>query len=130
MTERGRQLRRDSTFPERLLWGRLRDRRCGGLKFRRQQPLGPYVADYLCASAMVVVELDGRSHDDQQGYDQRRQEDLERMGYRVIRFTNDDVLKNLGGVVDAIAEACAPSPAPLPRGEGKPSPHPLPKGEG
>jgi len=105
MVGRARQLRRDSSFPERLLWSRLRAGRCAGLKFRRQQPFGPYVADYFCASARVVVELDGRSHDERQVEDRRRQEFLERQGLKVIRFTNDQVLRNLVGVVEAIAAA-------------------------
>jgi very-short-patch-repair endonuclease len=125
MIARGRQLRRESTFPERLLWSRLRDRRCGGLKFRRQQPIGPYVADFFCASIGVVVELDGRSHDDQGDFDRQRQAYLERQGLRVIRVTNDRVLADLDGVVEALTAACmqtppspGPSDPPLPEGEG------------
>ena len=106
MIARARELRRGSTFPERLLWGWLRNGRCAGLKFRRQQPLGPYVADYFCASARMIVELDGRSHEAQDVQDEERQEYLEQQGLRVIRFTNDHVLANLDGVVEAIAEAC------------------------
>jgi very-short-patch-repair endonuclease len=106
MTARARELRRESTFPERLLWGRLRNGRCAGLKFRRQQPLGPYVADYFCASARIVVELDGRSHDGQEAQDEDRENYLERQGLRVIRFSIDEVLANLEGVVEGIARAC------------------------
>jgi very-short-patch-repair endonuclease len=106
MIARGRRLRLESTFPERLLWGRLRDRRCAGLKFRRQQPLGPYVGDFFCASARIVVELDGRSHDGREGQDRERQEYLEQLGLRVIRFTNDHVLADLDGVVENIVAAC------------------------
>jgi very-short-patch-repair endonuclease len=118
MIARGRQLRRDSTFPERLLWGQLRDRRCANLKFRRQQPFGPYVADFFCESPRVVVELDGRSHEGRQAYDAERQQYLERQGLKVIRFTNDAVLTNLSGVVEAIAAACG-SPSPSERGQGE-----------
>ena len=112
MIARGRQLRQDAPFPERLLWGKLRNRRCAGLKFRRQQPLGPYVADFFCASARVVIELDGRSHTGQEVQDKERQRYLEEMGFKVIRFTNDRVLANLAGVVEAIAMACTPSSGP------------------
>ena len=73
MVARSRQLRRESSFPERLLWSRLRNGRCAGLKFRRQQPLGPYVADFFCPSARVAVELDGRSHDGREDEDNQRQ---------------------------------------------------------
>jgi len=95
------------------------------MKFRRQHPVGSYVVDFFCASAGVVVELDGRSHDDQQAADRRREEYLERKGLRVIRFTNDRVLADLDGVAEAIALECMgirPSPGPLGR--------PLPEGEG
>jgi very-short-patch-repair endonuclease len=113
MTARGRQLRHGAPFPERLLWGRLRDHRCLGLKFRRQQPVGPYVADFYCAAARVVIELDGRSHEGQQAQDEERQRYLEQQGLKVLRFSNDTVLTNLAGVVEAIAEACKkPSPGP------------------
>src|SRR5262249_43802960 len=73
MKERARQLRRASTVPERIIWGLLRDRRFKGHKFRRQHPVGPYVVDYYCASARLVVELDGRSHDDRGTADIERQ---------------------------------------------------------
>ena len=106
MIARARELRRESTFPERLLWSRLRNGRCAELKFRRQQPLGPYVVDYFCASARMVVELDGHSHEERDAQDEKRQEYLEQQGLRVIRFSNDEVLANLDGVVEAIATAC------------------------
>ena len=118
MIQRARQLRRDSSIPERLLWSRLRDARCGGLKFRRQRPVGPYVTDFFCASAGVVVELDGRSHDERQVYDDKWQRFLEQQGFRVLRFSNDRLLQDLDGVVEAIATACLPSPGP--------AGHPLP----
>jgi very-short-patch-repair endonuclease len=118
MVERGRELRHEASFPERLLWSRLRNHRLGP-RFRRQQPLGPYVVDFLCASARLVVELDGRSHEDQPKYDQERQEYLESQGWKVIRFTNDNLLADLDGVMEMIWATCAaaPSPYPLPKGE-------------
>jgi very-short-patch-repair endonuclease len=126
MITRGRQLRQKAPVPERLLWKRLRDRRCAGLKFRRQEPLGPYVVDYLCLSARIVVELDGRTHEGHGADDVRRQDYLERLGLRVIRFTNDQVLADLDAVVETIAAMCAPSRPPSPGPTG----HPLPEGEG
>jgi very-short-patch-repair endonuclease len=112
MIARGRQLRQEMTFPERLLWSRLRDCRLAGLRFRRQHSVGPYVADYYCPSTKVVIELDGRSHDGQRDKDRQRQDYLERQGLRVIRFGNDSVLKNLNGVLEAIADACKSAQPP------------------
>jgi len=94
------------TIPERLLWGKLRDRRLAGIKFRRQHPVGPYVADYYCPAASLVIELDGRSHLGQEAPDRERQDYLEGQGLRVIRFSNDKVIYNLIEVLKAIAEAC------------------------
>ncbi|MBN1942440.1 MAG: endonuclease domain-containing protein [Phycisphaerae bacterium] len=119
MIARSRQLRRDSSFPERLLWSKLRNHRCDELKFRRQHPIGPYVVDFFCASVGVVVELDGRSHEDQLFQDMKRQKYLEQQGFRVIRFTNDQLLSDLDGVVEAIIEACNPSHSGGGQGEGE-----------
>jgi len=106
MIDRSRDLRQDMTIPERLLWGKLRDRRLAGIKFRRQHPVGPYVADYYCPAARLVIELDGLSHLGQEVPDRERQDYLEGQGLRVIRFSNDKVIYNLAGVLKAIAEAC------------------------
>ena len=106
MIARARQLRRESTLVEQLLWGLLRDRRCAGLKFRRQQPVGPFVADFFCASARLVVELDGSIHEGQEAADEERQKYLEKQGLKVIRFTNESVLANLEAVAEEIAGAC------------------------
>ena len=121
MVARSRQLRRDSSFPERLLWGRLRGHRCG-LKFRRQQPIGPYVADFFCVAARLVIELDGRSHEGLEAQDKERQQYLERQGLKVIRFTNDGVLADLDGVMDVIVAECEARGTPSPGPTG----HPLP----
>jgi len=102
-TERAKQLRSDSTFPERLLWSRLRGKRLVGLKFRRQHAVGPYFVDFYCAVAQLVIELDGRTHDGRAAYDRQRTEFLEREGLRVVRYSNDDVLED----VDAVAEDIA-----------------------
>ncbi|MFO7900315.1 MAG: DUF559 domain-containing protein [Planctomycetota bacterium] len=105
MTDRARELRRRSTFPEILLWSRLRGGRAAGLKFRRQHVLGPYVTDFCCPAAWLVVELDGRSHDNTQEADAERTRYLEEKGYEVIRFTNDDVLRDVNAVVVSICRA-------------------------
>lgn len=114
---RSRQLRREAPIPERILWSLLRARRLAGLKFRRQQPIGPYIADFFCESAKIVVELDGRSHDKQEQADAARDEYLSTRGLRVLRIQNDDLLKNRQLVAEMIVEA-ATTPSPLGRGPG------------
>ncbi len=118
---RVRELRTDSTFPERLLWSRLRGKRLGGLKFRRQQVLGPYFVDFYCAEVRLVIELDRRSHDGRAAYDQQRTKFLEREGLRVIRYSNDDVLQDVDAVVEDIARNAGWSE------DGETIPQPLPK---
>jgi very-short-patch-repair endonuclease len=103
---RARQLRRDATIPERVLWSLLRDRRLNGVKFRRQHPIGPYIVDFYCGSHGLVVELDGRSHDDRGLEDRRRQEYLESVaGLRVIRVGNDDVFQDRESVLLGVLRA-------------------------
>ncbi len=106
MIHRARTLRRDSTIPEKVIWKRLRSRRCGQLKFRRQHPIGPYVADFFCQQLKLVVEIDGRSHDDTYIPDQVRQRYLEESGMEVIRFTNDRVIRDPNGVAESIWAWC------------------------
>ena len=101
---RARRLRREMTQAEKLLWSVLRNRGLGGLKFRRQYPIGSYVVDFYCHEIRLVVEVDGESHEGRQEADKQRQEFLEAFGYRVFRVTNDDVLKNLEGVALGIAK--------------------------
>jgi very-short-patch-repair endonuclease len=103
---RARELRQNSTIPERILWGLLRDRRLAGAKFRRQHRVGPYIVDFYCHCAKLVVELDGRSHDDRGLADRRRQDYLESVaGLRVIRFGNDDVLTDPESVMMGLMKA-------------------------
>ncbi|MBK9120613.1 MAG: endonuclease domain-containing protein [Phycisphaerales bacterium] len=106
LTARARCLRRAAPFPERLLWNRLRAKQVGGLKFRRQHPIGRYIADFYCAAAGLVIELDGMSHDDREEYDAERTRFIESQGLRVVRFTDDDVIQNVEGVVSRIACEC------------------------
>ncbi|MCP3903235.1 MAG: endonuclease domain-containing protein [Planctomycetes bacterium] len=100
--DRARTLRNRSTFPERLLWSRLRNRRLLGAKFRRQHPIGPFVADFYCADAHLVIELDGESHDDPES-DAARSRHLEQNGLSVVRVTNDEVLNDLDLVLERIS---------------------------
>lgn len=124
---RERELRRNQTEAERLLWGRLRGRRLLGARFRRQHPVGPYFADFACPELGLVVELDGSQDLAQGPHDAARSMFMRRHGYRVIRFWNDDVLLRIEEVVGAIAEALlTPHPGPL----REPVPLPAPRGEG
>ncbi|WP_197524730.1 endonuclease domain-containing protein [Botrimarina hoheduenensis] len=112
-------LRRDATHPESLLWDALRARQLNHFKFRRQHPIESFVVDFFCASAHLVIELDGESHTDRERQDQSRQQRLEVLGMRVLRFTNEEVLSNLEGVLAAIqrailASGADPSPSPSP----------------
>jgi very-short-patch-repair endonuclease len=97
----GRKLRRRATFPERLLWSRLRRRQLG-VRFLRQRPIGPYIVDFYCPSCKLAIELDGSSHIGRHEADMRRQRALEQMGVRFLRFTNGELLRDLDGVVAQI----------------------------
>ena len=123
MKSRARKLRKDATDAERLLWHYLRDRRLTAQKFRRQHVLGPYIVDFVCLVAKLVVEVDGGQHADRLEYDARRTRFLEREGYRVVRFWNHDVLTDVDAVLLAILklleENCGPSPRPSPRKRGE-----------
>ena len=101
-TRRARGLRQRSSIPERVLWSLLRDRRLGGLKFRRQVPVGPYIADYYCLDAALVVELDGASHDGRSAVDAERQRFIESQGVRVLRITNGDLVRDRVAVAEYI----------------------------
>jgi very-short-patch-repair endonuclease len=104
--DRARAMRREDTQAEARLWNALRARRLGGWQWRRQVPRGPFIVDFLCIEANLVVELDGGQHADQAEYDARRTEYLEGLGLRVIRFWNSAVLTNRDGVCDTILDAC------------------------
>jgi very-short-patch-repair endonuclease len=110
---RVKHLRVNATRAETLLWHQLRRKRVGGLRFRRQFPLGPYVVDFVCLAAKLVVEVDGPTHALAERRDERRTRWLESRGFRVIRFKNEDVTCDLESTVRAIAAALrefAPSP--------------------
>ena len=104
-------MRHEAVPAEQKLWQFVRNRQLFELKFRRQVPIGSYIADFSCASAGVIVELDGESHIGRERYDDLRTEWLEGRCYRVIRFGNRDVYDNIEGVLVAIAEACGISDA-------------------
>ena len=103
-TKIARRLRRDSTDAERRLWHRLRSRSMVGFKFVRQEPVGPYVVDFICREQRLIVELDGGQHADSKS-DLARDQWLADHGYRVLRFWNNDVMANIDGVLQTIATA-------------------------
>ena len=116
---RARALRKNLTDAERTMWAMLRGHRLNGLGFRRQFPIGPFVADFVCLAAKLVIEIDGGQHFSDAGEtrDARRTAYIENQGFRVLRFSNRDVLANRSGVLQTIAaavETSAPSPT-LPR---------------
>lgn len=109
MLRHARQSRHEMTEPERHLWSRLRAHRLGP-HFRRQHPIDDhFIVDFYCARARLCIEIDGDSHAEpaQARYDTERTRQLEERGYGVIRFSNREVMDNLPGVLEAIAEACA-----------------------
>ena len=116
--QRARALRKEPTPAERKLWAYLRYDRLG-LRFRRQQPIGPFIVDFCCSARRLVIEIDGDSHAVQVEYDKARTTYLRKCGYTVIRFTNEDVHRRFDGVVEETVRCCeelAPTPA-LPRKE-------------
>jgi len=106
---RAKQLRRTMTRAETLLWRYLKANRIDGLGIRRQAPIGNYVADFVCFSSKLIIELDGESHDfdERQKADQRRDAFFAAEGFQVLRFTNEQVMSNLEGVVEAIRQAAS-----------------------
>jgi very-short-patch-repair endonuclease len=125
LLKNAKNLRSHQTDAEQRLWYHLRAHRFLGLKFKRQKPIGPYIADFICESHRLAIEVDGGQHNEHEAYDKRRTAYLQGKGYRVLRFWNTDVLKNADAVLGAIRLAvgeAALSPTPLPQaGEGKAS---------
>ena len=107
-----KRLRTEQTPAEAKLWHVLRGTRFAGLKFRRQTVVGPYIVDFTCRAAMLAIEIDGDSHGITVKADARRTADIETHGWRVMRFTNADVMGNLDGVLERIAAFVSDSPSP------------------
>lgn len=113
------RLRKEMTDAERHLWRHLRLRQMKQCKFRRQYPIGPFVADFACLEQNLIIELDGGQHTERENYDARREQWLQKNGYRVIRFWNDQVLKETDAVLEVIWAALRPHPhLPPQAGEG------------
>jgi very-short-patch-repair endonuclease len=122
---KAQRLRRELTDAERKLWSILRNRQLYSAKFRRQQPIGPFIADFACQESRLIIEADGGQHAGS-AVDARRTQFLESKGYRVLRFWNNDILNNLDGVAQVIASALS-TPHPAQAAPESPSPS---KGEG
>ena len=98
------QLRKVSTPAERKLWSRIRNDQLG-VTFRRQHAVGNYIPDFCSPKAKLILEMDGSGHLDQQEYDEERTKYFESIGYKVIRFWNNDVMKDMDSVIRAIIQA-------------------------
>ncbi|HVZ85900.1 MAG TPA: endonuclease domain-containing protein [Polyangia bacterium] len=111
---RRRDLRRNATDAERVPWFQFRAKRFAGFKFRRQHSCGRYILDFYCPARTLAIELDGGQHFDpaKQAYDERRTEQLQKRGVRVLRFPNDLVFGELDAVLEAIAAALEISDGP------------------
>lgn len=103
-----RALRKEMPSAEQRLWHFIRKKQLGGFRFRRQHTVGPYIADFVCIEARLVIELDGDQHalDAAPARDAKRDADLESEGWTVLRFWNHEVYDNIDGVLDAILDAC------------------------
>ncbi len=119
LTPLAKQLRTEMTDAERKLWHRLRAGQAG-VKFRRQQPIGRYIVDFVCFEQKLIFELDGGQHADAIEKDGARTQWLESQGFTVLRFWNNDIMNNIEGVLMRILDALSPSPQPSPiKGEGE-----------
>lgn len=111
-TQRSRDLRNNATPAERKLWSAPSNRKLGGVRFNRQVVIRPYICDLVSRSAKLVIELDGGQHGNATAYDEARTKFLEKMGYQILRFWNNDVLENIEGVVRRIESALNDRPSP------------------
>jgi very-short-patch-repair endonuclease len=123
LPDRAKEMRRNPTEPEKFLWRNLSNGQLDGLKFRRQEVIGPYIADFMCPARSLIVEVDGDTHDEAK--DRLRDDVLEQFGFLVLRVTHADVMTNVEGVVEAIRVAAIgrssrhnSHPNPSPEGEG------------
>ncbi len=127
--ERARKLRKNATAAERKFWHRLRALKVLGQKFRRQVPIDLFIVDFACLPHRLIIEVDGATHstDGEIASDLRRQRYLESQGFMVLRFSNNDVVSNVDGVMDVVvgvldglsSETTAPTPGPSPQGGGE-----------
>ena len=121
--QRAREMRRNPTEPEKRLWRNLSNSKLDALKFRRQEVIGPFIADFMCPARALIVEVDGDTHDGVK--DRLRDDELAQFGFLVVRVSNHDVMSNIEGVLEVIRLAAVgrvsrhmPHPNPSPEGEG------------
>ena len=112
-----RQLRKNMTNAEKVLWQKLRLKQLNGYKFRRQCPIGSYIVDFVCFDKKLIIELDGSQHADQVVYDLKRTQWLESQGFEVLRFWNNQVLNEIESVMNLILNVLTPTLV-LPRKRG------------
>jgi very-short-patch-repair endonuclease len=105
-TQRARRLRREMTPTEKRLWKAIRGRRFAGFKFRRQTPIAGYIADFYCAEARLIIELDGESHLGKERSDDERRQALEAKGFKVLRFWDTNVYDELEAVLELVWREC------------------------
>jgi very-short-patch-repair endonuclease len=119
LKERARAMRSNPTPAERKMWLALRANRFDNQQFTRQTSIAPYIVDFASKADRFIIEIDGDTHPAEDRYDARRTAFLESLGYRVLRFSNNDVMSNLEGVLSVVAEVLrqSPSPQPSPQGE-------------
>ena len=120
LINRAKELRKQQTDAEMLLWNALRSHRFSGLKFRRQHPVKWFIADFYCQEVKLIIEVDGGIHatPDQSAYDAGRTAEIEELGLKIIRFTNEEILTNLEFVLQKIEETIQLPTSPSPCGEG------------
>jgi very-short-patch-repair endonuclease len=117
-TNIARNLRKQATKAETLLWGKLKMRQMQGFKFRRQQPIGSYIVDFVIFEKKLVIELDGGQHAMEREKDEKRDAWLKEQGYEVLRFWDNQIFENLDGVLEVIKNKLS-SPSPNPSREGR-----------
>ena len=118
LKQHSRQLRKNMTDAERHLWAKIRMKHLKGYQFYRQKPIGDYIVDFFCPKAKLVIEVDGSYHlvGEKIEYDRIRDEYLNSLGLRILRFTNTDILTHIEGVIESIEEGIPLSP-PFVKGE-------------
>ena len=129
LKDRARQLRKNMTRAEVILWQHLKGKQLNGYDFDRQRPIDEFIVDFFCKELMLVIEIDGVTHDDEQGQirDQSRQQRLESLSVQFLRFQDEDVKRNLEGVLEAIRQWIkSRKPTPTASSAGRP---PLPRGD-
>ncbi len=108
LIECAREMCKEPTHAESLLWNELRKERLAGFKFRRQHIIQTFIVDFYCPAAKLVIEIDGAIHETQLGYDQVRETDLRTMGYQILRFTNEKLINNMASVIGEIRQTLSP----------------------